>query len=162
MGSLIQLAAVVCVVLIVWGLVLAKRKKPTPLAVQRPHPRAIYDRLDYAQLNVMAGQTATPFKTTIQVLFDVADQTSVEGFITKLSEPHIPRGTSRVSMFDGRRIVMCLSEDKRTMLHQEMDSDGRFWLYFMCSTDRTLEESFEILLVRAQNAAQVASGRQAR
>lgn len=171
MGSVIQLVAVVVAVVFFASLWFAKRRRyhsQKQQQVRVPANVTVFDQLSFDQLKVMTSVPHPRFirvdKTTMKDLFNVEDVTEVDGVVGLTRVPQVPRGTRRAAMFDGRRIVICLSEDKKTLLHQESDSDdGRVWMYLVCSQDRTLEEAFELLVERARKkTAETSSQRRAR
>lgn len=153
MGSVIQFVAVVGFILIVAACVI-KPKRNKYVKRTEIGPKALYDHLTFDQLAALVdkdGKSGTQLKTSVGLLFDIPDQTQVDVLIGRVALPHIPRGSARAAMFDNRRIVICLSQDKQTMIHQALDADGRYTLHFVRGVDRTLEESYDILVEQARN-----------
>lgn len=155
MGSIISLVAIALPVLLLIGIYQRRqaKRKQKEKPKKEEAPKAVNDRLTYAQLGGWTSSFRVPFETRVGLLFDIPDSTQVEGFISELPAPHIPRGTRRAAMFGNRSIVLCLSEDKRTMLHQRLKADGRYLLHFIVSAgDRDLEETFTILSSHARDS----------
>jgi hypothetical protein len=152
MGYLIQLIAIVITVFGVAALISRRSKRKLSRKAVEIGPRAQYDQMTSRQMAAEVRRTGKAIYIKNQSLGSlmedgIIDRTRVSGTFGTLRQGHVPTDACHVAMFDNRRIVLVLSTDDRTLIHQVLDPDGsRYWVHIVRAIDgRSLESAFRAI-----------------